>query len=139
MKRSHQLLPQPTVSLIEKEEPRGKSDTAITQENPYFSRRGSYYLTKNMNKNISFKHHKIIVHDAAGLKNFWENIIEKHAKQQEGEETRLNRSALNKLRHEWAQRLEGRIKMLQNTGGEQKEGMGLLSFETFHPTHKTAA
>ncbi|XP_039401935.1 protein FAM240C-like [Mauremys reevesii] len=89
--------------------------------------------------NKTTRHPKIFVHDAKGLKNFWEKIIEKHTQQQQGEDSRLSRSALKKLRREWTQRLEGRIKMLQKSCGEQEGQMSLLSIETFQPIDKTAA
>ncbi|EMP39326.1 hypothetical protein UY3_03438 [Chelonia mydas] len=43
------------------------------------------------------------------------------------------------LRREWTQRLEGRIKMLQKSCGEQEAQMSLLSVQTFQPIDKTAA
>ncbi|CAM5155138.1 unnamed protein product [Natator depressus] len=47
-----------------------------------------------MTKTISFRRPDIFVHDAKELKNFWEKIIEKHTQQQQGEDSRLSRSAL---------------------------------------------
>lgn len=35
-------------------------------------------------------------HDAEELKNFWEKVIQEQTKQQEAEESRLSKSALNK-------------------------------------------
>ncbi|CAM4672697.1 unnamed protein product [Lepidochelys kempii] len=49
-----------------------------------------------MTKTISFRRPDIFVHDAKELKNFWEKIIEKHTQQQQGEDSRLSRSALKK-------------------------------------------
>ncbi|XP_053159235.1 protein FAM240B-like [Hemicordylus capensis] len=92
-----------------------------------------------MNKYIGLKRRGVVVHDAHGLKDFWEEIIETQSKQKEIEDSRLTRSALNKLRHEWAQRLEGRIKMLQKTSEKPKGQTALLPIETFQSIHKTAA
>ncbi|XP_062984650.1 protein FAM240B-like [Elgaria multicarinata webbii] len=92
-----------------------------------------------MNRQIGFKHRGVVVHDAHGLKNFWEEIIESQTKQKEVEDSRLTRSALNKLRHEWAQRLEGQLKMLQKTSEKPNVQTSLLPIETFQPMHKTAA
>ncbi|XP_066473444.1 protein FAM240C [Tiliqua scincoides] len=92
-----------------------------------------------MTKFLGLKRPGVVVHDAHGLKNFWEEIIEIHTRQKEVEDSRITRSALNKLRHEWAQRLEGRIKMLQKTDGKPRGQTALLPIETFQPIHKTAA
>ncbi|XP_060616809.2 protein FAM240B-like [Anolis sagrei] len=92
-----------------------------------------------MNRYTGSKRHHVVVHDAHGLKNFWEEIIETHSKSKQIEDSRLTRSALNKLRREWAQRLEGRIKMLQKTSEKPKVQGSLLPIETFQPMHKTAA
>ncbi|XP_025944176.1 protein FAM240B-like [Apteryx rowi] len=92
-----------------------------------------------MSKHTNFKHHKMAGHDAEGLKNFWEKIIQEQTKQREGEESRLSKSALNKLRHEWTQRLEGRAKQVQAHVKRQREQMRLLSIETLPSTDKTAA
>ncbi|XP_072848448.1 protein FAM240B [Pogona vitticeps] len=92
-----------------------------------------------MNRHSGPKRRPVVIHDAHGLKNFWEEIIEAHTKQREVEDSRITRSALNKLRREWTQRLEGRIKMLQKTSEKSKVQSSLLPIETFQPIHKTAA
>nr|XP_056704970.1 protein FAM240C [Euleptes europaea] len=87
-----------------------------------------------MNKATGLKRHGVVIYDANGLKNFWEEVIEVHTKQKEVEDSRLTKSALNKLRSEWAQRLEGRTRMLQTT--KKLKGQNtLLSIDTFQ--HKT--
>ncbi|KAF7250362.1 hypothetical protein EYD10_04041 [Varanus komodoensis] len=92
-----------------------------------------------MNRHTGFKRPGVVVHDAHGLKNFWEEVIESYTKQKEMENSRLSRSALSKLRHEWAQRLEGRIKMLKKTSEKPNVHTSLLPIETLQPVHKTAA
>lgn len=50
-----------------------------------------------MNQHLGSKRRGVAVHDARGLKNFWEEIIEEtQAKQKEVEDFQLTRSALNK-------------------------------------------
>ncbi|NXJ78183.1 F240A protein, partial [Trogon melanurus] len=92
-----------------------------------------------MSKHTDFRHHKIGAHDAEGLKNFWEKVIQEQTKQREGEESRLSKSALNKLRHEWTLRLEGRARQVQAHTKKQNEQMTLLSIETLPSPHKTVA
>ncbi|XP_068785193.1 protein FAM240B-like [Struthio camelus] len=92
-----------------------------------------------MSKQTSFKHHKTASYDAEELKSFWEKIIQEQTKQREGEESRLSKSALNKLRHEWTQRLERRAKQVQAHMKRQKEQMTLLSIEALPSTDKTVA
>ncbi|XP_027302825.1 protein FAM240C-like [Anas acuta] len=92
-----------------------------------------------MNKHTNFGRHKIGGHDAEGLKNFWEKVIQEHTRQREGEELRLRKSALNKLRHEWTERLEGRAKQVQAHMKKQKEQMTLLSIEALPSPDKTVA
>ncbi|KAL4825439.1 hypothetical protein H8958_001028 [Nasalis larvatus] len=53
------------------------------------------------------------------LKSFWEKEISKQTFYRELEEDRQERSALKKLREEWRQRLERRLRMLDNP--EQKD------------------
>ncbi|XP_027526802.1 protein FAM240B-like [Neopelma chrysocephalum] len=77
--------------------------------------------------------------DAEGLKNFWEKVIQEQTKQQEAEESRLSKSALNKLRQEWALRLERRTRQVQahtKTRGEQTTP---LSIEALPSPDKTVA
>ncbi|XP_032741145.1 protein FAM240B-like [Rattus rattus] len=53
------------------------------------------------------------------LKSFWEKEIRKQTCYRELEEDRQERSALRKLREEWKERLEKRLRMLDNP--EDKE------------------
>ncbi|XP_070934958.1 protein FAM240B [Macaca nemestrina] len=54
------------------------------------------------------------------LKSFWEKEISKQTFYRELEEDRQERSALKKLREEWRQRLERRLRMLDNPEEKQK-------------------
>uniref|UniRef100_G1R2N1 Family with sequence similarity 240 member B n=1 Tax=Nomascus leucogenys TaxID=61853 RepID=G1R2N1_NOMLE len=54
------------------------------------------------------------------LKSFWEKEISKQTFYRELEEDRQERSALKKLREEWRQRLERRLKMLDNPDEKEK-------------------
>ncbi|NWI53294.1 F240B protein, partial [Calyptomena viridis] len=92
-----------------------------------------------MNKRTSFRHHKICGHDAEGLKNFWEKVIQEQIKQQEAEESRLSKSALNKLRHEWTMRLERRTRQVQEHMKTRDEQMTPLSIEALPSPDKTVA
>ncbi|KAM6109275.1 protein FAM240C-like [Phoenicopterus ruber ruber] len=92
-----------------------------------------------MSKHTNFRRHKMGGHDAEELKNFWEKVIQEQTKQREGEESRLSKSALNKLRHEWTVRLEGRARQVQAHTKMQKEQMTLLSIEALPSTDKTVA
>lgn len=49
-----------------------------------------------MNRYSVPKRHTVVIHDARGLKNFWEEIIETHTKQRKVEDSRITRSALHK-------------------------------------------
>ncbi|XP_028747556.1 protein FAM240B-like isoform X1 [Peromyscus leucopus] len=55
------------------------------------------------------------------LKSFWEKEISKQTCYRELEEVRQERSALRKLREEWKQRLEKRLRMLDNPDNEGKQ------------------
>ncbi|XP_060092397.1 protein FAM240C-like [Heteronotia binoei] len=90
-----------------------------------------------MNKSTGLKRHAVLIYDANGLKNFWEEIIEVHTKQKEVEDSRLTKSALNKLRCEWAQRLEGRTRMLQKSSEKPEGQHTLLSVDSFQQIQKT--
>ncbi|NXV52972.1 F240A protein, partial [Uria aalge] len=92
-----------------------------------------------MSKHTNFRHHRMGGHDAEGLKNFWEKVIQEQTKQRESEESRLSKSALNKLRHEWTMRLEGRARQVQTHTKMQKEQMTLLSIEAIPSPDKTVA
>ncbi|NXV82338.1 F240A protein, partial [Atlantisia rogersi] len=92
-----------------------------------------------MSKHNNFRHHKMGGHDAEVLKNFWEKVIQEQTKQREGEESRLSKSALNKLRREWTLRLEGQARQVQAHKKAQKEQMTLLSIEALPSSDKTVA
>ncbi|XP_044513485.1 protein FAM240C [Monodelphis domestica] len=91
-----------------------------------------------MSKSYRWKNPEITVHDAGGLKNFWEKKIEHHAKKVQNEDSRISKSALDKLRCEWAQRLERRIKMLQQPEEVSKKS-SLIPIESFPLIDKTVA
>ncbi|XP_031464050.1 protein FAM240B-like [Phasianus colchicus] len=92
-----------------------------------------------MSKRSNFERHKMHGPEAVELKNFWEKAIQEQTRQRESEESRLSKSALNKLRHEWTQRLEGRTKLVHAHLKKQKEQMALLSIEAHHLSDKTVA
>ncbi|NXS11364.1 F240B protein, partial [Neodrepanis coruscans] len=92
-----------------------------------------------MSKHTNFRLHKMGGHDAEGLKNFWEKIIQEQTKQQEAEESRLSKSALNKLRQEWTLRLERRARQVHTHMRTQDERMTPLSIEALPLTDKTVA
>ncbi|NXI36586.1 F240A protein, partial [Galbula dea] len=92
-----------------------------------------------MSKHTNFRCHKKGDHDAERLKNFWEKVIHEQTKQREGEEFRLSKSALNKLRHEWTLQLEGRKQQVQMHTKMEKEQMMLKSTEGLPSPHKTVA
>ncbi|XP_075596900.1 protein FAM240C-like [Balearica regulorum gibbericeps] len=92
-----------------------------------------------MSDNTNFRRRKMGGQDAEGLKNFWEKVIQEQTKQREGEESRLSKSALNKLRREWTLRLEGRARQVQAHKKTQKEQMTLLSIEDLPSPDKTVA
>ncbi|KAM6391480.1 protein FAM240C-like [Rhynochetos jubatus] len=91
-----------------------------------------------MSKHTNFRRRKMGAHDAQELKNFWEKVIQEQTKQREGEESRQSKSALNKLRHEWMLRLEGRARQVQAHTKTQKE-QTLLSIEALPSPDKTVA
>ncbi|OPJ82378.1 protein FAM240B-like [Patagioenas fasciata] len=91
-----------------------------------------------MSKNTNFRRHKMGGQDTEELKNFWEKVIEEQTKQREGEESRLSKSALNKLRHEWTLQLEGRARQVQAHTKTQKGQMTLLPIEALPSSDKTA-
>ncbi|NWI93315.1 F240B protein, partial [Pitta sordida] len=92
-----------------------------------------------MSKHTNFRHLKVGGHDAEGLKNFWEKIIQEQTKQQEAEEHRLSKSALNKLRHEWTLRLERRARQVQEHMKSQDGRMTQLPMEALPSPYKTVA
>uniref|UniRef100_A0A673SSN7 Family with sequence similarity 240 member C n=1 Tax=Suricata suricatta TaxID=37032 RepID=A0A673SSN7_SURSU len=70
-----------------------------------------------MSKSLTLKQPRRIAYDAGVIKKFWEEKIELHTKQLQSEDMRTRRSALDRLRGEWARMLEGRNKMSQSAGG----------------------
>ncbi|XP_054033934.1 protein FAM240B-like [Dryobates pubescens] len=92
-----------------------------------------------MSKHTNFIHQRMGSHDAEGLKNFWEKVIHEQTKQREGEESRLRKSALHKLRQEWTLRLEGRAKQIQVHAKKEKKQMTLPSIEALSSPDKTVA
>ncbi|NXX44606.1 F240B protein, partial [Tricholaema leucomelas] len=92
-----------------------------------------------MSKHTNFIHHKMGSYDAKGLKNFWEKVIHEQTKQREGEESRLSKSSLNKLRHEWTLRLEGRAKQIEVHAKMEKKQMVPPSIEALSSPDKTVA
>uniref|UniRef100_A0A8C6CYA5 Family with sequence similarity 240 member C n=1 Tax=Moschus moschiferus TaxID=68415 RepID=A0A8C6CYA5_MOSMO len=69
-----------------------------------------------MSKRHTAKHHGRVAYDAGVLKMFWEKKIELHTEQLQKEVMRIRRSALDRLRDEWARQLERRNQMLQSPG-----------------------
>ncbi|XP_069425534.1 protein FAM240C [Ovis canadensis] len=68
-----------------------------------------------MSRSCSVKHHARVTYDAHVLKTFWEKRIELHMEQLQKEDMRIRRSALERLRNEWARQLERRNQMLQSS------------------------
>nr|XP_033813772.1 protein FAM240A [Geotrypetes seraphini] len=96
-------------------------------------------MGEQMNKNHLT--HRIITHkDTDWLKNFWEDKIGKHKFLRRNEDNRTKQSALEKLRREWNERLEGRRRtMLQSVQEEQKKQTSLLPARNIQPGANTAA
>ncbi|NXM75171.1 F240B protein, partial [Serilophus lunatus] len=92
-----------------------------------------------INKHTNFRRHKMGGHEAEGLKIFWEKIIQEQTKQQEAEESRLRKSALNKLRQEWTLRLERQARQVQAHMKTQDEQMTPPSIEALSLLDKTVA
>ncbi|NXT65713.1 F240B protein, partial [Chaetops frenatus] len=92
-----------------------------------------------MSKHTNSRHHMMGGHGAEELKNFWEKVIHEQTKQQEAEESRLSKSALNKLRHEWTLQLEGRARQVQAHIKKREEQMSPLSIEALPSPDKTVA
>ncbi|NWZ68090.1 F240A protein, partial [Acrocephalus arundinaceus] len=92
-----------------------------------------------MSKHMNFRHQGMCGHDAEELKKFWEKVIQEQTKQQEAEESRLSKSALNKLRQEWTLQLEGRVRQVQVHMKTQEEQMTPLSIEALPSPDKTVA
>ncbi|NWV25778.1 F240B protein, partial [Origma solitaria] len=92
-----------------------------------------------MSKPMNIRRHRMGGHDAEELKSFWEKVIQEQTKQQEAEESRLSKSALNKLRQEWTLRLEGRVRQVQAHTKAQDGQMTPLSIEALPSPDKTVA
>ncbi|CAM4728868.1 unnamed protein product [Leuciscus chuanchicus] len=60
------------------------------------------------------------LHDKYGLKMFWEEKIESHVQRMGNEDSRMNNSALSKLREEWVQRLQFRNQHVIETMREEQ-------------------
>ncbi|XP_054843157.1 protein FAM240B-like isoform X2 [Eublepharis macularius] len=63
--------------------------------------------------NSQYFRHEVLACETGGLKNFWEKTIEKQTQHLEVERERKQKSALTKLRNEWMERLEKRLKMIK--------------------------
>ncbi|XP_055443042.1 protein FAM240C [Bubalus kerabau] len=68
-----------------------------------------------MSKSYTMKYHGRVTYDADVLKMFWEKKIKLHREQLQKEDMRIRRSALDRLRDEWARQLERRNQMLQSS------------------------
>ncbi|XP_040087906.1 protein FAM240C [Oryx dammah] len=68
-----------------------------------------------MSRSYTMKYHGRVTYDADVLKMFWEKKIELHSEQLQKEDMRVRRSALDRLRNEWARQLERRNQMLQSS------------------------
>ncbi|XP_045715624.1 protein FAM240C isoform X1 [Phyllostomus hastatus] len=93
---------------------------------------------QEMSAGSTLKHPGRVACDAEGLKAFWEKKVRLHAQQLRSEDERVRRSALDRLRGEWAQELELRHRMLQ---AHQKSAprSSLLGTKSFCTGDKTAA
>ncbi|XP_035920089.1 protein FAM240C [Lynx canadensis] len=91
-----------------------------------------------MSKSYTLKQPGRIAYDAGVIKKFWEEKIELHTKQLQSEDMRTRRSALDRLRGEWARMLEGRNKMLQGPP-EAPTRPCLLGPQPSHAQDTTAA
>ncbi|XP_036697139.1 protein FAM240C isoform X2 [Balaenoptera musculus] len=63
---------------------------------------------QKMSKSYTLKNPGRVSYDAGMIKMFWEKKIELHTKQLQNEDMRMRRSALDRLRSEWARKLETR-------------------------------
>ncbi|XP_052494235.1 protein FAM240C [Budorcas taxicolor] len=68
-----------------------------------------------MSRSYSTKRHRRVTYDTDVLKTFWEKKIELHMEQLQKEDMRIRRSALDRLRDDWARQLERRNQMLQSS------------------------
>nr|XP_056705092.1 protein FAM240B-like [Euleptes europaea] len=63
--------------------------------------------------NSQYFRHEVLACETGELKSFWEKTIEKQTQHLEVERERKQRSALTRLRNEWTERLEKRLKMIK--------------------------
>ncbi|NXC40244.1 F240B protein, partial [Penelope pileata] len=63
--------------------------------------------------NSQYIRHEVRGCETSDLRNFWEKTIEQQTRYLQIEKERQRKSALTKLRNEWMERLEKRIKMLR--------------------------
>ncbi|XP_066137008.1 protein FAM240C [Saccopteryx bilineata] len=66
-----------------------------------------------MSKSYARKHSGWVASGAEELTVFWEKKIQVHTKQLQNEGERIRKSALDRLRGEWARKLEERHRTLQ--------------------------
>ncbi|CAI5786982.1 Hypothetical predicted protein [Podarcis lilfordi] len=69
--------------------------------------------------NSQYVRHEVFASETGELKDFWEKTIEKQTQHFEAEKDRKQRSALARLRSEWTERLEKRLKMLKEQENEE--------------------
>ncbi|XP_077614692.1 protein FAM240C [Crocuta crocuta] len=91
-----------------------------------------------MSKSLTRKQPRRVAYDAGVIKKFWEEKIKLHTKQLQSEDMRTRRSALDRLRSEWARMLEGRNKVLQSLP-EAAMRPCLRGPESFHAGDTAAA
>ncbi|XP_036134127.1 protein FAM240C [Molossus molossus] len=66
-----------------------------------------------MSESHAGQHLGRVASNSEELKVFWEKRIQRHTQQLQSEDERMRRSALDRLRGEWAQKLEMRHRTLQ--------------------------
>ncbi|KAE8633316.1 hypothetical protein XENTR_v10001839 [Xenopus tropicalis] len=64
--------------------------------------------------NSQYMRVEIFAFETCELKNFWEQRIQKQTEERENETARKQRSALQRLRNEWTERLNKKMEMLKN-------------------------
>ncbi|KAM5320818.1 protein FAM240C [Glossophaga mutica] len=91
-----------------------------------------------MSAGSTAKHPGRVACDAEALKAFWEKKVQLHVQQLQSEDERVRKSALGRLRGEWAQKLELRHRMLQ-APRKASPRSSLLGAESSCAGDKTAA
>nr|XP_025845548.1 protein FAM240A [Vulpes vulpes] len=86
---------------------------------------GKYEITEHIQEyqgmNSQYARREIFCRNTCHeLKRFWEREIGKQTYYRESEEYRLGRSALRKLREEWRQRLEAKLRLRNNPDETEK-------------------